>query len=280
MKTPTDAPADLAGCPADVAIPVLVERYGGKLYGLGLKLCGSPEMAEDLVQDTFLQAFRNWHQFEGRAQPSSWLYAIAAHACQRHNRLRAGEPAHMASFEELMPAPSGPVADLQDFSSGPLADMLREEAAEIVDAALLQVPIDFRLPLVLKEIAELSMREIADILDLKPATVKTRVYRARLALRNALVESLPKKAAKPADHPQEVCLDMLQAKLQALDHDAPYPVPEDELCVRCRAVFDSLDLTVEACRWIGGKADLTPGLRQRLERLVGRERPAEPSLAG
>ena len=89
--TTTDVaiPADLS---AKQAIPLLVDAHGGRLYGLGLKLCGNPADAEDLVQEVFLQAFRKWHQFEGRSDPSSWLYTIGARACQRMHRRRSGEP--------------------------------------------------------------------------------------------------------------------------------------------------------------------------------------------
>jgi len=54
---------------ASQAVSQWMEEHGGKIYGLGLRLCGSPEAAEDLVQETFLQAFRNWERFEGRPLP-------------------------------------------------------------------------------------------------------------------------------------------------------------------------------------------------------------------
>ena len=60
------------------------------------------ENAEDLVQETFLQAYRKWDQFEGRSEPSTWLYTIAARICQRMHRRRAGEPERLASLDELL----------------------------------------------------------------------------------------------------------------------------------------------------------------------------------
>lgn len=253
----------LVGEPAPKAVPLLVERYGSKMMGLGLKLCRSREEAEDLVQETFLQAFRKWEQFKGDSTPSSWLYTIAARICQRRHRRRSGEPAHLESLDELLPIGGSSIVDLPSAHEGPFDEQLRREAAEVVDRALAQLPLDFRLPLVLKEIAELPLRQIADILGVKEATVKTRVHRARLALRKELAPTLPQRAAPPPDHPRQVCLSLLESKLEALDRGVPFPVANEELCSRCRALFDSLDLTAEACRWVRG-GELPAALRHKL----------------
>jgi RNA polymerase sigma-70 factor (ECF subfamily) len=67
----------MPGEPAETAIPRLMAEHGAKIYQLGLRLCGKPPDAEDLAQETFLQAFRKWGQFEGRAEESTWLFTIA-----------------------------------------------------------------------------------------------------------------------------------------------------------------------------------------------------------
>ena len=238
----------LAAEPRDLALERLMEEEGGRMYGLGMKLCGNSEEAEDLVQETFLQAFRKWDQFEGRSAPSSWLYTIAARICQRRNRLRSGEPARVESLSELLPSGQPMVATLPSPEESQLDEQLRREAQERVDQALGSLPIHLRLPLLLKDIAELSLSQIADILGLKEATVKTRVHRGRLALRKELADSLPQRAAPPPDHSRKVCLDLLSAKQEALDRGVEFPVPPNELCSRCRSVMSTLDLTFEACR--------------------------------
>ena len=78
---PDEAPLELVGLPAEVALPRLLEAHGGRLYSLALKFCGSPEDAEDLVQEVFLLAFRKWSQFKGESRATTWLYTIAARAC-------------------------------------------------------------------------------------------------------------------------------------------------------------------------------------------------------
>ena len=104
--------SDISSEPAQEAIPRLFEDHGELLYNLGLKFCGTEDEAQDLVQEVFLLAFDRWDQFDGRSKPTTWLYTIAARACQRLHRRRAGEPEHMDSFEELLPGRQAYVPDL------------------------------------------------------------------------------------------------------------------------------------------------------------------------
>lgn len=254
----------LAGAPAEVAIPALLDRHGGQIYGLGVRLCGGEAAAEDLVQETFLNAFRKWDRFQGRSEPSTWLYTIAVRACRRMNRRRAGEPARMASIEELLPAAEGGVPDLpDDGDEGPLADQLRREAREAVERALPGVPLQFRIPVVLKDLAEFSVPEVARVLGIKEATAKTRIHRGRLALRRALAAALPKRAAAPPDHERRVCLDLLHAKQEALDRGVDFPLAGSELCSRCESLFATLELTRDVCFDLGRGA-LPPKVRAML----------------
>jgi len=254
----------LVGRSAKEALPELMARLGDKVFGFSLKFCGNREDAEDLVQETFLQAFRKWDQFEGRSTPSSWLYAIAARRCQRMSRKRAGEPLRIDSLDEQLPSGLALIAALPSERDGPLDEKLREEASEVVDRALARLPADYRLPLVLKEIGELSLRQIAAILGIKEATAKTRVHRGRLALRAELTRHLGAESETSGGHPSQVCLDLLRAKMDAMDRGIELPVAEDELCERCGAFMRSLDLTSEACRWVRG-GELPDTLRDRLE---------------
>ena len=84
-----------------------IESYLKRLYGYALSLSGNHHQAEDLVQDVLLNAYRGWDHFDGRAKPSTWFYTIAARACQRRHRLRAGEPSTMEALEEVLPARFG-----------------------------------------------------------------------------------------------------------------------------------------------------------------------------
>jgi RNA polymerase sigma-70 factor (ECF subfamily) len=244
-------PRTLNDASADVAIPKLVDAHGGRIYGLGLRLCGNEQDAEDLVQETFLRAYRHWHQFEGRSDPATWLYSIAARACRRMNRRRVGEPARVESLSELLRAGEATVPDVGTGAADQLDEQVRREAEETVDRAIGGLPPMFRQPLVLKEIADFSLAEIAGILGIKEATAKTRVHRGRLMLRKALAARLPQRAAPPPDHSRRVCLDLLSLKQEALDRGAPFPLPGEVLCERCRATFATLDLGHGLCIDLG-----------------------------
>ncbi len=254
---------ELAGQPAEVALPRLLEDHGGRLYSLALKFCGSPEDAEDLVQEVFLLAFRKWSQFRGASRPTTWLYTIAARACQRRKRRRSGEPQTLTSLSDLLPFGEGPVTDLPAPHAGPLEAQLRREARESVERALGELPRHYRMALILKDLVELPVADVARVLSLKEATVKTRVHRARLQLRQALTEALPPRDAPPSLYSQRVCLDLLSAKQEALDRGVAFPVGGSEVCERCASLFATLDLGRDACLEIG-RGELPPVLKARL----------------
>lgn len=253
---------------ADVA-----EQLAPRLYRMAVRICGNPTDAEDLVQDTLLQGFRKWGQFEGRADPSTWLYTIAGRICQRRRRRRSGEPRRVESLSDLLPTPADPVVTLPSAEGTPADAQLRREAEETVARALAQLPPNFRLPLVLADIAELTTGEIATVLGLKEATVKTRLHRARLRVRQALLETLPARQAPPPNHDRQVCLDLLAAKQESLDRRVPFPYSNDALCARCRTVFGTLDLGREAC------ASLSTGaLPPSLQAFIARQRAAATAV--
>lgn len=248
---------------AATAVQELMESDGRKMYGLALKLCRNQSDAEDLVQETFFQAYRKWDQFEGRSEPTTWLYTIASRLCQRRQRPRAGEPRRLESLTELLPVGESSIPDIPAAGDSPLDEHLKKEARDQVERALAELPVHLRLPLVLKDIAELSVHQVADVLGIKPATVKTRVHRARLALRRAMAEVLPKRASPPPDHPQRVCLDLLNAKQEALDRGAEFPVPQDELCTRCQSLLSTLDLAHDFCSELS-LSELPADLRRKI----------------
>ena len=241
----------MSGSSSADAIRILFEENAAVIYGLGLRTCRSPEEAEDLVQETFMRAFKAWDGFEGRASPKTWLYTIAIRACQRMHRLRSGEPREMESIEELLPSKEKTLVDIPVDENGALDEMIRQEMRDTVDSAITMLPIDFRVTLVLKDIAGLSVAETASVMGIKEATVKTRVHRARMLLRKVIGDKLPRReAGEDAGHggPGHICFDLLYAKQEALDKGVPFPVDDADLCERCRSVFATLDIAQGACQ--------------------------------
>lgn len=258
MPTPqTPAP----GTPPEVAIAQLIEAHGAKVYGLALRFCGNPQNAADVVQETFLGAFRSWHTFRGESSASTWLYRIASRACKRFHRTEGRQSAHAVPLATDLPA-TGPVPDVLSTHITPLTEAVRREAIAALEREISALPDDYRIPIVLKEIAGLSVLETAEVLDMKEATVKTRLHRGRLALYNALSRSMPTRDAPPPAYEARVCLDLLNAKQEALDRGGDFPQMEGILCERCRAVFKSLDLSVDLCR--ASVSEMPDGLRERV----------------
>ena len=269
MNTPSHPRIPTPGEPAREAIPALMEAYGGRIYALGLRVCPTPTEAEDLVQETMVQALRGWRSFKGDSQPYTWLFRIAMRTCRRMHRKRAGEPDDFLTLDELLGF--GDQASLQRSPTQAAAwqgDAAAERATRRrLDAALHQVPAPFRVALVLKDIADFSVEETAEILGVKTATVKTRVHRGRLHLRRALEDQGVFAPLPPTQVPRRVCLDLLHAKLEAMDRGVDFPLPHGEICDRCYALFRSLDLAREACAALREGA-IPATLRERIQALL------------
>jgi len=263
-----------AAASADEAISELMEEYADQIYGMGLRMCDDPERAQDLVQETFTRAFKAWDRFDGRSKPSTWLYTIASRACQRLQRRKSGEPRHMRRLDPSAPTGDGTVVDLPDDGQTPLEWAEREEVIRAVRHAIDSLPMHFRLPVVLKEMEGMSIEDVAAVLNLKPATVKTRLHRARLLIREELSKPLPQRSAKDVHPSESSCMDLLWAKQEALDQGVSFPIPGEELCERCSSVFATLDLADEACHAIGD-VQLPDHVREQLlERVLGKAPPS------
>lgn len=277
-RAPSDA---TASAQAVSAVAGLVAVHGPRLHALARRLCGHAADAEDLVQSVFMQALRKWHTFQGRSDPGTWLYAIAARACKSRARRKGGIDRRQPAMSQLMPwnetAVMALAAARDDRSDAPE----RREAVSRVQAEISRLPEHLRLPLVLKDVIELSVEDVAGVLGLEESTVKTRVHRARLALRKAMTARAAKVDAQPPIYEKQVCLDLLKAKMDAMDRGgvaAGRRVPQAEVCARCRAVFRELDIVQEACTQIGEGA--MPGaLRDKiLHALHARDRAVPASV--
>ena len=253
--------------PAEVAIASLFHEHAGQLYGMGLKMCGDPDEAEDLVQETFIRAFRSWSDFRGESSPSTWLYTIAARVCQRMHRRRAGQPSRVESLSRLLPSGDEVALEIPTDDDSPLETVARHEAEEVVREAASHLDTRYRLPLALKDLLGLSTDEVAAILELKPSTVRSRVHRARLQLAREVRRRLSTGRRATDGHPDRVCLDLLRIKQKALDGGTASPISDEELCDRCRELFASLDLTADACRGLAS-GDITERLHRILEQVT------------
>ncbi len=167
------------------AYTAIVERYSGTVYNLALRLTGNPQEAEDVLQETFISAFRALSRFEGRSQLGTWLYRIAYNAALMRLRKRQ---VPTQSLDEPLIGDDGDLVPRQFVDWGRLPDelLLGKELRSTLEAALKTLPVSLRSVFVLRDIEGLSTAETAQALGLTETNVKVRLHRARLALREKL----------------------------------------------------------------------------------------------
>lgn len=178
------------------AMDEIVERHGNSIFNLGLKMCGQQQDAEDITQETFLNAYRYLNGFRGETKLRNWLFKIAARVCLRKRRKKKGEPEHEISLEAFPhPHDSDIRYQIPDWSNIPSDRLLRAELKRITDDAIQALPPKYRLVFGLRDVEGFSTEETAEILEITPQAVKTRLHRARLFLR----EQISKRYAEEAN---------------------------------------------------------------------------------
>ncbi|HEV7679781.1 MAG TPA: sigma-70 family RNA polymerase sigma factor [Candidatus Dormibacteraeota bacterium] len=164
------------------AFTSLVERHQDDLYTMALRLLGTPADAADVVQETFLRAYMNLPKLRG-VSVRGWLFRVAVNACRDVQRRSVRKPASPLEDRD------GKVLELPSQDAGPEAAAEARERAAAIRAALLALPVDYRVAVVLRDVNDLSYEEIAEVLHLPLGTVKSRLSRARLQLAGHLRRS-------------------------------------------------------------------------------------------
>jgi len=237
------------------------------LHAVVLRLTHNRADADDVVQEAFLSAYKHWSEFRGESQPCTWLHSIAVRAALRRGRRESRRRDVAREYARAMPFMQSRLAAADFPSASVEARELRADARQRVDAAMRDVAEPFRSALVLKEIAGMSVDDVAMVLGVKAATVKTRLHRGRLLLRAALLSDRPRTAVPAAVYDRATCMDLLRAKMEALDRGVDFPVQDDLVCERCRQVFASLDVGADACRSLRGRT-MPAALRKSIEKAM------------
>ncbi len=165
----------------------LYRDHVDRMFRLAQRPCGHSDDARDLVQETFLNAYRKFKDFRGEAQVSTWLYTIASRACLRMRRKRKGEPERELSLDEFIPTSEGefrlqiPIQGLT-----PEEALEKKELRKALNAAIQKLPQKYRLVLVLRDMEGVSAKEVGTVMGLNERAVKSRLHRARLFVRREL----------------------------------------------------------------------------------------------
>jgi RNA polymerase sigma-70 factor (ECF subfamily) len=170
----------------------IVTLYGDRVFNLTYRMIGNREEAEDLAQDVFISVFKHIDSFRGDSKFSTWLYRIAANHCKnrikylsrRHDRKRS-------EFDETLAQP-GVESGLTAPSQAPRPDKYLEnrQLERLMQECLAELDEDHRIVIVLRDIEELSYEEICAVTNLPDGTVKSRLHRARAALRKKIQQRM------------------------------------------------------------------------------------------
>jgi RNA polymerase sigma-70 factor (ECF subfamily) len=163
----------------------IVEAYSSKIYRLATKMLNQQQDAEDVLQETFLKAYRGIKSFDGRSKISTWLFRIATNEALMIIRRKHPE---VVSIDEPLETEDGEKEPVQivDWCCLPEEELLSEETKERLDAGVQKLPERLRVVFILRDINDLTTHETAEILGLSDTAVKTRLSRARLKLREEL----------------------------------------------------------------------------------------------
>ena len=172
------------------AMDAIVDRYENRIFTFGLKMCGQLQDAEDITQDTFLNAFKYLHGFREETKLKNWLFKIAATACIRKRRKKKCEPDRELSLESFMNEDGEQgTYDIPDWSDNPSDKVLQAEMKQVIGESIKTLPIKYKLVFNLRDIEGFSTKETAEILGISIESVKTRLHRARLSLREKISHS-------------------------------------------------------------------------------------------
>ncbi len=173
------------------AYEFIVREYGGRLFTVARRLMGNDSDAQDALQDGLLSAFRSIDRFKGDSKLSTWLHRVVVNAALM--RLRSQKRRRERAIDDLLPVfnERGHHTSRPRPFSPPSDDvLLREETRAKVRAYIDELPEDYREVLLLRDIEGLDTAETAAVLEVTTGAVKTRLHRARLALRTLLEADL------------------------------------------------------------------------------------------
>jgi RNA polymerase sigma-70 factor (ECF subfamily) len=223
------------------SIEALLERYQARVFAFGLRMCGDPEDAKDVLQETLLAAARTVGEFRGESSVSTWLYTIARSFCIKTRRRSKFAPTEELSLEREGVALASSMPGPDELAAGGEVKRALAQALEALDSASREV-------IILRDIEGLTAAEVAKVTASSVDAVKSRLHRARMAVRGRLAATLGE--ATPARAPG--CPDVLAAFSRELEGDLEPRLCAElqghiDRCADCRGTCDSLKRTLAVC---------------------------------
>jgi RNA polymerase sigma-70 factor (ECF subfamily) len=228
------------------ALDALLKRYQPQIYRFGMKMCRDPEDAREVLQDTLFAAARTVHGFRGDSSLSTWLYTIARSFCIKKRRRSAFAP-------EVVSLESGTSDSLEppDRGRDPERTLADREVGAALEAAIASLEPEYREVLLLRDVEGLSAAEVAEVTALSVPAVKSRLHRARAAVRQRLAPLLAPPPAQPSQG-AGLCPDVVELLSRHLEGDVGRDTCAElerhvAACSGCRAACESLRQTLRLC---------------------------------
>jgi RNA polymerase sigma-70 factor (ECF subfamily) len=227
------------------AVEQLLARYEPNIYRFGLRMCGNEDAAREVLQETLLAAFRYLPGFRGDASLSTWLYQIARSFCIKTRR--GQRPTD--SIDDVKSA------ELVDPTPAPDARAHAREIGEALTRAIETLPADQREVLILRDVEGLSAEEAAEVVGVEIGALKSRLHRARMALRSQLAGVLG--AGQDAEPCPGLAHELTAYVGAEIDQSTCVQIENHlKTCTRCAGACDALKRTVSMCRRLPG--DVVP----------------------
>jgi RNA polymerase sigma-70 factor (ECF subfamily) len=260
------------------------------VYSFSMKVCGHPEDAEDTMQEVLFRSLDHLAKIHDPQALAVWLYTVTKNRCWRMRRKPSHASKYLLSLDELMPDEAELGRLLQDTAESPEDRLLHAEQDHLLHQAVLRIPAQLRLVLVLCDMEELTTEQVAQVLNLQPGTVRVRLHRARLSVRkemNKLLEVAPQKAdsrnrvkKKSKDllaHSEQrstECRELFSNLSEYLDGRVEPRTCEAmrghiEACPACIAFLRKLRTAIDQCRSLEIPCD--PAVTLRLRTILTKE---------
>ncbi len=253
------------------ALGRLLERHQRRVFRFGMKMCGGEEDAKDVLQETLIAAARGIRDFRGASSVSTWLYTIARSFCIKRRRTSKFAPGQMESLEDQARV----VQEMPDARRGPEEAAVESQVRTALREAISTLDPMYREVLVLRDVEGLSAPEVAEILSLSVEAVKSRLHRARVAVRQQIAPVLGIPEPAPPAQAEKACPDVVELFSRRLEGEISGNVCAEleehvKACDRCRARCDSLRATLSLCSQSGEEVPprVEQSVRDALQRFL------------
>jgi RNA polymerase sigma-70 factor (ECF subfamily) len=280
MRPELTQAADLLRRNTPEAVEEAIGLLQNTVYSFSMKVCGHPEDAEDTTQEVLFRSLDHLAKIHDPQALAVWLYTVTKNRCWRMRRNPANAPKHLFSLDELMPDEAELGRLLQDSAESPEGRLLDAEQDHLLHQAVLRIPVQLRIVLVLCDMEELTTEQVAQVLNLQPGTVRVRLHRARLSVRKEMNKLL------------EVAYEKTDSRNRVKKKSKDILANSEQRSAECRELFSNLseylDGRVEptTCKAMRGHIEACPAcvaflrdLRMAIDRCRSLEIPCDPSVS-